>query len=1227
MPMQDIKFKSNSGQFNIDEAQGIVECFVAGIGNKDSVGDIVVTGAFAKSLMRRKPRVVWGHNWNDPIGKVLEIYEVPPNDPRLPSKMKTAGIGGLYAKVQFNLNSEKGREAFANVAFFGEEQEWSIGYKTLDAIYDNGKQANILREVELYELSPVLHGANQLTGTISVKSEEKGHGMPSMGMIVLEEKPKQPADPFLQGVAQPLEGDRLVALQNELTTRTGGPVKILKATESSVTFMKLGKGLFRLGYYFDGEQYMFGKPEKLGMPMMIHKPMMGMPNSGRPTMGPKPMPRIPNFPGVMQKPHTSEGPIVPVKYGDSEIQSGFFDSMKSDESLESIFQNKIKAAEQEDIAHQLLEITSSLQEILGGDSQVADAWVIPCTPENAFATKQALDPVLDYHRIESYVTEEGIVLASPMDYEAYEAIENATKSLVGRIGRGLTPGGGGKVRRGRAALARIEGVLDPMKRRDVDGDGLIFDGTWREMPDPTGFASRTDMPNIPGGFNPDPEDVKPPVPKATDKPKKNTIISTEPWYIRAAKEGRNIVPFIIPRKTKPKIERMFKDFLDGEGSSLPENHIVRRVSEAISKSKRYTELIQEVNEFGALTGFTRPKQTQDFLPDIDETMLEELRAVWPDVKDGLSKTGQHKRNEAGKMEKGRTPFEILNEVVEKGEFSRVNKQTQGTLTREQGEARDAALDREESPIGRLTRRGERIRKRRTEREKGTQRLQRGVDTRAGKARADRGVKREQKWPSDLPNPPFEIRTSWSGKGDYRKFDLSYEKIIDGKRVDLLEPYIKAGIFPENWREMDGEQQFNWFVANQEKLEKLTPSVKWQRSLSRLNDILLEEDMKIQEERERLARRAERATAPISKPKTPDAPNPVTAPKPKPSTTSTKPRTTDKTRRAVGAWVETVGEGAQMDGVEEDFGNTAMDIADRVFAAAYPDDEELPKPENFENAMDELDRGLGELGEIGDERQLSKRERALLNFMYQVRESLEEGQGRSRDSEQELGADEVQSAGGGGFSTEAEAELARRARAAERYGLGDDDDDISAGADIGEIYGGTDTDINDDFSETELNSTYGLSSSTAKARRFQKSNRRKKQGRGLSSSTDKAPRTEITNESTWWKKIGESLPREIRSSDSDAVKKGLTILQQKISKYDAGAFTPGSKRTNVGSIKITADEADKILDAVMAVIDRQKTAGKDGGVGSRGEIFAELLEKIASAAMSTFVDKTSSPADR
>ena len=187
LDQQVFEYKAINGNLSVDEAKGIVECFVAAVGNKDSVGDIVVAGAFDASLKRRKPRVVWGHDWNQPIGKVLDIYEVRSGDPRLPQKMKAAGVGGLYARVQFNLKSERGREAFANILFFGEDQEWSIGYKTLQADFDNSRQANILKELELYEVSPVLHGANQLTATISVKSEKGAYGgqmmVPMRGML------------------------------------------------------------------------------------------------------------------------------------------------------------------------------------------------------------------------------------------------------------------------------------------------------------------------------------------------------------------------------------------------------------------------------------------------------------------------------------------------------------------------------------------------------------------------------------------------------------------------------------------------------------------------------------------------------------------------------------------------------------------------------------------------------------------------------------------------------------------------------------------------------------------------------------------------------------------------------------------------------------------------------------------------------------------------------------
>ena len=1203
--MQDILFKANSGQFNIDEAQGIVECFVAGIGNKDSVGDICASGAFAKSLQRRKPRVVWGHNWNDPIGKVLEIYEVAPNDPRLPQKMKMAGIGGLYAKVQFNLNSEKGREAFTNVAFFGEEQEWSIGYKTLDAIFDNSKQANVLREVELYELSPVLHGANQLTGTISVKSDGVNQVMMPTATIVLEDEPQEPRDPFAQGIAQPLDGDRLIALTNELSTRTGGPIKVMKANESSVVFLKPGKGLFRLGYYYDGEQYMFGKPEKMSSPMMVQRPMQGM---VRPGSEPRPMERIPNFPGVQKKPHTSEGPIIPVSYGVSDTQSGLFDSMKS---LDEIFEEK--TSQGSSMAEKLQSIVLSLQDIIGYETEEKSAWMIPCDIKDLFKTKQALDPVLDYHRIESFVTEEGIVLTSPMDYEAFGAVDTATKSLLGRIGGGLAPGGGGKVRRARGALSRIEGILDPSKRRDIDGDGMIFDGTWREMPDPTkfkpnrgnGLRSETTGPDAPAKPSATPAQLR-----AREKYSKRNAGDLL-WYQQAAKDGRNIAPVFIPRSMKPKIDRMFDDHL--KDVSPDDDSIVSRIAKAIKESVRYTELEAVGDALGNPTGATRPKQTSDYLPDIDEKMLEELQAAWPQVKDSLREHGRHRTNESGQKEKGQSAFDVLEKIVETGEFQRVNKKAQNaSLTPEEGKKRRA--ERADDDYD-----GTRVGKGRKDPDT-KPRLVGGVDTRAGERSASANRKKTTVFPDGINEAPMLVRKN--------NMTDKTELVYDRAGQDLLAPYVDAGIFPEDWRQMDVEKQFQWLTANMDELKEKETSPQWKVFLKKLDEHLIMALSDLEERRERDASRTPTLDSPKSPdapgkpakleiPKKPAAPEVIAKPKPK-STPSGESAEVAKLRKNMTGWSETIAIATNRDGVDEDFADAARDAADRIFAAAFPDDDEPPTMDSIQSAMDELDISMGELGAIERERKLSSDERATLNFFNRVGEFLEDYSGQDSNSEEELDADQLGDA------------LDRRGRRVTQIGLDEDDEDLVDGADVDDFDGEDRFDDGYSFDRRGgVSSRTSLPSIISDAQRFQQTHRRKKQGRGggLSSSTeDKAPRTEIITESTWWKTLGDSLPTEISKADSAATRKGLTLLQQKISKYDAASFRPNSKRTNVGSIKISANEADEILDAVMAVIDRQASAGKGGAVGSRGEIFAELLEKISSAAMSTFVDKTSRPVD-
>jgi hypothetical protein len=81
-----------------------------------------------------------------------------------------------------------------------------------------------------------------------------------------------------------------------------------------------------------------------------------------------------------------------------------------------------------------------------------------------------------------------------LDVYTKAKLGRAIGRAVGSAARGITPN-----RRTRGVASRfISGVLDPMKRRDVDGDGMIFDGTWREMPDPNRFAKVPDKPSSSG---------------------------------------------------------------------------------------------------------------------------------------------------------------------------------------------------------------------------------------------------------------------------------------------------------------------------------------------------------------------------------------------------------------------------------------------------------------------------------------------------------------------------------------------------------------------------------------------------------------------------------------------------------------------------------------------------------------------------------------------------------
>jgi HK97 family phage prohead protease len=159
--------KAVAAEFQADDA-GIIEAVVSVFNLVDHGGDVIVPGAFQASLQTKLPNFVWSHNWDQPLGRTLEAADVPPGDPRLPEAIRDRG--GLWVKGQFNLDTQRGREAYSDIRF-GSITEFSIGFSVVES--EREGEIRRITKADLYEWSPVLVGMNPATTLISVKGEPR----------------------------------------------------------------------------------------------------------------------------------------------------------------------------------------------------------------------------------------------------------------------------------------------------------------------------------------------------------------------------------------------------------------------------------------------------------------------------------------------------------------------------------------------------------------------------------------------------------------------------------------------------------------------------------------------------------------------------------------------------------------------------------------------------------------------------------------------------------------------------------------------------------------------------------------------------------------------------------------------------------------------------------------------------------------------------------------------
>ena len=158
-----LEYKATPAEFKAQGDQGEYEGHFAVFGNKDDGGDISHPGMFTKTLLERGKRVkvFYAHDWYKLIG--------PP-----PSMLAEDAIG-LYAKGRLTISQEGSRGSFwADEAWAlmkdGALAEGSFGYETVKADYDNLENTRHLREVKLFEISPVPLGMNALTQLRAIKA-------------------------------------------------------------------------------------------------------------------------------------------------------------------------------------------------------------------------------------------------------------------------------------------------------------------------------------------------------------------------------------------------------------------------------------------------------------------------------------------------------------------------------------------------------------------------------------------------------------------------------------------------------------------------------------------------------------------------------------------------------------------------------------------------------------------------------------------------------------------------------------------------------------------------------------------------------------------------------------------------------------------------------------------------------------------------------------------------
>lgn len=155
--------------------QGQFVALVSVFGNKDSVGDVVMPGAFTDTLAQWKASgnpipVIWSHDWADPFSHIGYALDAQETD------------AGLQITGQLDMDNAKAEQVF-RLLKSGRVTQFSFAYDVeegawVESTSDGQAESHYeLRKLKLHEVGPTLVGANQETELLAVKAAAIATGL------------------------------------------------------------------------------------------------------------------------------------------------------------------------------------------------------------------------------------------------------------------------------------------------------------------------------------------------------------------------------------------------------------------------------------------------------------------------------------------------------------------------------------------------------------------------------------------------------------------------------------------------------------------------------------------------------------------------------------------------------------------------------------------------------------------------------------------------------------------------------------------------------------------------------------------------------------------------------------------------------------------------------------------------------------------------------------------